>query len=357
MKTTVFITGILGFALLMSGAVTAGDLNASSTAGVIQLWDQQPAEEGDLVQLIWAGPDGQIDPPDPNSDPLGAPTGDDEFIRDTFVGNGYLAGYAEGRFDKLFTHSEIQPDRYVYIRAWDTATITSPEDSYGDSELYQVVTADEFEAHDFGTIEVDTYLNGETHPVELSSFSISSVAGRVVIEWTTQSETENLGFHIYKSATPNGQKQRVTKEMIKGALNSETRHDYRWEEEVDEDQVFWYWLADVSTDGSMRFYGPKRVETVAAPEFYTLEQNYPNPFNPTTTITFALKEQGKVYLAIYNLRGQVVRELVNEERSAGSFSVEWDGLDTNGFRAPSGLYFYSIRVNDFNQTKKMALTK
>ena len=357
MKTTVFITGLIGFALLLSVTANAGDLNASSTAGIIQSWDQVPSAEGNLVQLIWAGPDGVIDAPNPNSDPLGAPTGDDQFIRDTYVGNGYLAGYAEGRFDKLFTHSDIQPGRYVYIRAWDTSVINSAENSYGDSELYQVQSADEFEAYDFGTIEIDTYLNGETHPVELSSFSVSSVGGRVVIEWTTQSETENLGFHIYKSETHNGQKERVTTNMIKGALNSETRHDYRWEEPVEEDRVYFYWLADVSTDGTMRFYGPKRVETVAAPQYYTLEQNYPNPFNPSTTISFTIKDAGKVQLAVYNLRGQVVRELVNEERSAGSYSIEWDGLDNAGFRAPSGLYFYSIQVNNFRQTKKMALTK
>jgi hypothetical protein len=302
-----------------------------------------------------------IDPPNADNAllPLGAPTGDDQFIRSTQIGNGYLTGFALGRFDKLFTHSDIVLERFMYVRVFDTSTLTNPEkDSYGDSELYEIVTGDEFESYDFQKIDANHYLNGKTNPVELSSFSVSSIAGRVVIAWTTQSESENLGFHIYKSETADGQKVRANKEMIKGAVNSETRHDYSWEETVEtEGQIRYYWLADVSTDGSMRYYGPKRVETIAAPQYYALEQNYPNPFNPSTTITFSLKEAASVEMSIFNLRGQVVRELVNENKAAGSYSVEWNGLDNNGFKVPSGLYFYTIKANEFSSTKKMALTK
>ena len=70
-----------------------------------------------------------------------------------------------------------------------------------------------------------------------------------------------------------------------------------------------------------------------------------------------LKEAGRVQLTDFNVRGQMVAELINENKVAGQYSVEWNGLDANGFRAPSGLYFYTIRVNDFVETKKMALTK
>jgi hypothetical protein len=360
MKISMSLLGVIGLVMLLSAATFAGDLNASCSSGVSMAWNKQFSAEDNLVELIWAGPDGKIDPPDANGRgrSLGAPSGDDIFIRNTTIGYGYLDGFAEGRFDKLFSHSLIHSGILVYLRAWDTVYVTDMNNSYGDSELYQIQTANEFESYDFPAFEIDTYLSGETHPVELSSFSVSSVAGRVIIAWTTQSESQNLGFHIYKSDSPTGQKVRADKEMIKGALNSETRHDYSWEEAADKDGKVWYfWLADVSTDGSMRFYGPKRVETIAAPQYYSLEQNYPNPFNPTTTITFSLKETGKVQLSIFNLRGQSVRELVNEEKSAGQYAVEWNGLDSNGFKAPSGLYFYTIRVNDFSETKKMALTK
>ncbi|MDZ7371483.1 MAG: T9SS type A sorting domain-containing protein [candidate division KSB1 bacterium] len=357
MKRYRWIWACLALAIL-SGASFAGDLNASCTGGITQAWDQQFSAEGNLVQLIWAGPNGKIDPPNADGPNLGAPTGDDVFIRDTYIGHGYLAGYAYGRFDKLFSHSLIQPGAIVYLRAWDVPQVTNINNSYGNSELYQIQTADEFESHDFAPFAIYKYLNGETHPVELSAFNVAAVAGRVIITWTTQSESQNLGFHIFKSQSPTGQKIRANKEMIKGAINSATRQDYSWEEPIDKDgEVWYYWLADVAVDGTMRFYGPKRVETIAAPKYYSLEQNYPNPFNPSTTITFNLKEPGRVQLSVFNLRGQLVKELVNEERVAGQYSVEWNGLDGNGLRVPSGLYFYSIRVNEFTETKKMALTK
>ncbi|MBN1478918.1 T9SS C-terminal target domain-containing protein [candidate division KSB1 bacterium] len=356
MNATKYFVGLLLF--VVTATLIAGDFNASCKGGIKNLKDGQFSDEGNLIQLIWAGQDGKIDPPSADPNQLGQPTGDDEFIRDTFVGNGYLLGYADGRFDKLFTHSSLQAGRSVYLRAWDTDVITSIEDSYGDSDLYQIQQANEFEYYDFPPFMITTFLNGKTNPVELSGFSISSFPGRVVLEWTTQTETENLGFHVYKSDSPSGQKIRATKDLIKGALNSETRHDYRWEEKIDQDgEIVYYWIADLSTSGVMRFYGPKRIETQAAPDQYALEQNYPNPFNPTTTITFSLKEDGLVTLAIYNLVGQVVRELVKEERSAGQYSIEWNGLNENGYKAPSGLYFYTIQVNGYRETRKMALMK
>jgi len=355
MKVTVFIFSLC---FVLFSVSLAGDFNASCMGGIRHLKDGQFSAEGNLVQLIWTGPDGKKDPPDAESTELGAPTGDDVFIRDTFIGNGYLLGYADGRFDKLFTHASLTAGRTVYLRAWDTDIIKSTEDSYGDSELYQLQTANEFEYYDFAPFKVTTFLNGETNPVELSAFNVSSYPGRVVLEWTTQSETENLGFHVFRSESPSSQKERLTEQLIKGAINSETRNDYKWEDKIDaEGVVCYYWIADVATDGTKRFYGPKRVETLAAPDEYALSQNYPNPFNPTTTITFSMKEDGAVQLAVYNLVGQMVRELVNENKSAGQFSIEWDGLDNNGGRAPSGLYFYTIQMNGFRETRKMALMK
>ncbi len=358
MLAKVMITGFVAVTLLLSATAIAGDLNASCTGGITHLRDGQPVPEGSLVQLLWTGPDGVIDPPDANSANLGGPTGDDVFIRDTYIGNGYLIGYAEGRFDKLFSHSYIEPGRKVYLRAWDTDVIRSAEDSFGDSEIYTVQNGDEFESYDFPSFQVTTFLNGDTNPVELSSFTISSVAGRVVIEWTTQTESENLGFLVFRSTSPTGSKERLTQNMIQGALNSETHNDYRWEEPVEEEGViYYYWIADVATDGTMRFYGPKRIKTVGAPDAYALQQNYPNPFNPTTTISYSLKETGHVELKIYNLVGQLVRDLVDSEQYAGEYSIEWNGFDNNGLKAPSGLYFYAIQVNGFREIRKMALTK
>ena len=95
----------------------------------------------------------------------------------------------------------------------------------------------------------------------------------------------------------------------------------------------------------------------AVPIVYALNQNYPNPFNPTTEIMYAIPEAGHVKVAVFNILGQNVRDLVNEEKAVGSYSVIWDGKDTNGEAVASGVYFYRIRANEFSETRKMLLLK
>jgi 6-phosphogluconolactonase (cycloisomerase 2 family) len=90
---------------------------------------------------------------------------------------------------------------------------------------------------------------------------------------------------------------------------------------------------------------------------YRLEQNYPNPFNPSTTIQFNVLEAGVVQLSIYNLQGQEVRRLVSAEMNAGRHTVNWNGRDHTGKQVPSGVYLYKLRVNGFEETKKMTLMK
>jgi len=88
-----------------------------------------------------------------------------------------------------------------------------------------------------------------------------------------------------------------------------------------------------------------------------LNQNYPNPFNPTTTINYSLKEDSKISLSIYNIRGQKVRLLVSDQLSAGQHSAIWNGKDDNNKSVSSGIYFYKLKTENFEKTKKMILMK
>jgi hypothetical protein len=85
--------------------------------------------------------------------------------------------------------------------------------------------------------------------------------------------------------------------------------------------------------------------------------NYPNPFNPQTTIAYQLKSPGNVKLAIYNTKGQLVKELLHENQTAGPHSVFWDGRDNLGKKVSSGILFYKLNVGSYSQTKKMILLK
>ena len=97
--------------------------------------------------------------------------------------------------------------------------------------------------------------------------------------------------------------------------------------------------------------------TGLVPQEYNLHQNYPNPFNPGTYISYSLPVPGRVELSIYNVRGQLVRTLVDHAQPAGQHLAQWDGRDTRGQLATSGIYFYRLTANGWSQAKKMILMK
>ena len=93
-------------------------------------------------------------------------------------------------------------------------------------------------------------------------------------------------------------------------------------------------------------------ENLTSPASYTLYQNYPNPFNPSTVISYQLLVNGYVSLKVYDVLGKEVATLVNEEKTAGSYEVNFNSKELS-----SGIYFYTINAGSFVQTKKMILLK
>ena len=103
-------------------------------------------------------------------------------------------------------------------------------------------------------------------------------------------------------------------------------------------------------------------ENSVIPESFTLKQNYPNPFNPTTKIEFSLPVAADVQLIVYNILGQQVASLINDQRSAGNHSIFWNADDSKGMKLCSGIYFYKLKAkgndgSEFQETKKMILIK
>ncbi len=102
--------------------------------------------------------------------------------------------------------------------------------------------------------------------------------------------------------------------------------------------------------------GPTAIEGQdPVPNRFTLHQNYPNPFNPETTIAFDLHQAAPVRLTVYNILGQQVANLVDGFRSAGTHQVQWNGRDSRGFRAATGIYLYKLDVGGSTAVRKMVL--
>jgi len=93
------------------------------------------------------------------------------------------------------------------------------------------------------------------------------------------------------------------------------------------------------------------------PSRFQLLQNHPNPFNPITTIGYTLPRRSTVKIDVYNLLGQRVKTLVDQEKPPGSYSVTWNGTDAAGEAVSTGVYFYLLRAGDYVETKKMVLLK
>jgi hypothetical protein len=113
---------------------------------------------------------------------------------------------------------------------------------------------------------------------------------------------------------------------------------------------FFYRLKQIDNDG--KFAYSDEVEVMIIPTIFELAQNYPNPFNPSTTIKYQLPISSKVTLKMYDVLGNEVITLLNEEKEAGAYEVIF-----NASNYSSGIYFYRLQAGSFVETKKMILLK
>ena len=95
---------------------------------------------------------------------------------------------------------------------------------------------------------------------------------------------------------------------------------------------------------------------ISAPDEVSLS-NYPNPFNPTTTISYSLPREGKISLSIYNIKGQLVKQLVSGSQPEGYYEIVWNGKDDTGKQVSSGIYYYRITACGKTLNKKMLMLK
>jgi hypothetical protein len=204
-------------------------------------------------------------------------------------------------------------------------------------------------------------------PVEVSIFIASADSMKVTLNWRAETETNNLGFNIYRSDAKDGKYIKINARLIAGAGSDATPHDYSF---TDEDIVFgktyYYYLEDIDFSGKtnkshiIEVTVGKQTITRIIPIKSALFQNFPNPFNPETWIPFQLARGASVTVRIYNPKGQPIRTIELGQKAAGTYltrdkAVYWDGRDDAGEKVASGVYFYTLKAGEFMATRRMVV--
>jgi photosystem II stability/assembly factor-like uncharacterized protein len=183
-------------------------------------------------------------------------------------------------------------------------------------------------------------------PVELISFNAKINNSNVELEWQTATETNNSGFEIQRKGAA---WERIGFVEGHGTISETQKYSF-----IDRNLLagkYTYRLKQIDYDGNFEFSDLVKIEILTPIEF-SLSQNYPNPFNPSTTIKYQIPINGFVTLRVFNTIGEEVSTLVNEFKSAGNYEIHFDAEDLT-----SGIYFYRLKVDNFNSTRKMILLK
>ncbi|MBK9098389.1 MAG: T9SS type A sorting domain-containing protein [bacterium] len=242
---------------------------------------------------------------------------------------------------------------WLYI-AGSSATSISFGDVNGDGALDLAV----------GTARapVVVFINQLTIPVELLSFTASVTENDVQLNWSTATETNNYGFEIYREKLVVGSQNLEWENIgfIPGFGTTTEPKSYSFIDDLsltlNLNHTLRYRLKQIDFDGTSNYSEIVEVE-INSPKQFVLEQNYPNPFNPSTIIKFSVPVTETVCLKVYDVLGNELLILVNEEKPAGQYEVTFDSHSGEVRNLPSGIYFYKLEVGNFVEAKKMILLK
>jgi hypothetical protein len=193
-------------------------------------------------------------------------------------------------------------------------------------------------------------------PIELSQFGAEPSAEGVVLHWATASETNNLGWNVYRSLTEDGAYVKVNKNLIPGAGTSSEMKVYEYlDHTAAASSTYWYYLEQVNLDGTRtQSFSISTAATDVAeearqevPKAFAL-RNFPNPFNPATEIEYALPEEQHVRLTVYNTLGQQIAVLVDAIRPAGVYRATWRPENLQ-----SGVFVCKLEAGTTVQVRKM----
>lgn len=195
-------------------------------------------------------------------------------------------------------------------------------------------------------------LPGGIIPVELTSFTADFSNGCVNLNWKTATEKNNRAFDIERKFENKGWEKIGT---INGKGTSSEPSNYKFSDGLKNlsfKGLIAYRLRQVDFDGAFSYSKELSLNLNLTPKEFSLSQNYPNPFNPSTVIEFALPNDCRVKVKVYDVLGRQVSVLMDEVKTAGYYKVNFDARNY-----VSGVYFYSIEAGSFKQVRKMVFSK
>ncbi len=209
--------------------------------------------------------------------------------------------------------------------------------------------------------------NGQTLPVELSSFTATLYSGFFVrISWVTQSEYNCMGYYLHRASSNQLSEAAIISPLIQGT-NTTEQHSYTYvDREIYSTGTYYYWLQMLDYDGSYFYYGPQSIYVYAdgdpevipgIPIHTEITAAYPNPFNPEINIDYSLVGNANVRIDIFNSRGQLVRNLVDRNLETGNYRVLWNGKGTYGNSLTSGVYLIRMTSGEHTSNRKIILAK
>jgi len=270
----------------------------------------------------------------------------------------------KGTVDKdivFTTAQQLRLDIYALMISTDFTPITADGDyrTYLSSGPYTILIGESLTL-DFafvgGTSLADLQANadaaiiyGQNIPVELTFFTANVNAERnVVLNWSTATEINNQMFKIERRTNEG---QFITIGYVEGFGTTTEPQEYTYFDNTVGTGTYFYRLKQIDFGGQYEYSDEIEVE-VNGPLTFALEQNYPNPFNPSTIIKYSVPENGFVKLSVFNLVGEEVSVLVNQEVDAGFYESTFSAANL-----PSGTYFYRLQAGNTVQVKKMVLLK
>jgi len=203
----------------------------------------------------------------------------------------------------------------------------------------------------------------ETLPVEFASLTAyTTIDGNILLNWTTHSETDVLGYHVFRNTENLLSTANCLTQALIPATNTSFTHNYTFtDDEVGIEHVtYYYWIQYTEFSGNTVLNGPVTIEVNAnhetnhtIPLTTSMQALFPNPFQRSTTIQYGLKTGERISIEIFNIKGQIVNKLYSGFKDAGNYIINWNGKDLNASECKAGIYYIVMKTGSVRNIRKV----